>query len=141
MMEPTEPEIRIVIVEDDKALSEIYKTRLEAIGYKCFVSGDGLEALSIIEKVRPQLVLLDIMIPSLGGDKVLQVMRSADWGKNIKVLVISNLNEAAAPPGIRALGIEDYLVKANLSNDQIDKIVDNILKPIGQTDDVNALDN
>lgn len=135
------PFAKIVIVEDDVALADIYKTRLEAIGYQCFVSADGLDALSIIERERPNLVLLDIMIPKLAGDKLLQVMRSTEWGKTIKVLVISNLNEADAPPGIRAMGIEDYLVKANLSNDQIDRIVDNILKPKGQTEDINALNN
>jgi DNA-binding response OmpR family regulator len=127
---------KIVIVEDDAALADIYKTRLEAIGYICFVAKEGIEALSIIEKERPSLVLLDIMMPKLAGDQILQIMRSTDWGKDIKVLVISNLNEADAPAGIRQNGIEGYAVKANLSNDQLDALVDNILKPTDQTEDV-----
>ena len=60
-------------------------------------------------------------------------MRSTDWGDDIKVLIISNLNEAEAPAGLRELGIVDYLVKANLSDNQVDRIVGDILKPIGQT--------
>ncbi len=123
---------KIVIVEDDASLADIYKTRLEMIGYICFVAHDGLEALQIIEKERPSLVLLDIMLPKLAGDQILKVMRSTDWGKDIKVLVISNLNEVDAPEGIRAQGIEGYAVKANLTNDQIDQLVDNILKPADQ---------
>lgn len=128
---------KIVIVEDEVSLADIYKTRLELIGYQCFVATDGLEALVLIEKERPSLVLLDIMLPKLAGDQMLKVMRSTDWGKDIKVLVISNLNEADAPQGIRAQGIEGYAVKANLTNDQMDQLVDSILKPADQQEDIN----
>ncbi len=114
---------KIVIVEDEAALAEIYKTRLELLGYICFVAREGIEALAIIEKERPSLVLLDLMMPKLAGSQVLQIMRSNDWGKDIKVLVITNLNESEAPAGLRNFGIEDYVVKANLSDDQIDKLV------------------
>lgn len=120
---------KVVIVEDEVALADIYRTRLEALGYIVFVAHEGIEALSVIERERPSLVLLDIMMPKLAGDQVLQVMRGSDWGKDIKVLVISNLNEADAPPSLRQNGIEGYAVKANLSDDQIDQMVNNILKP------------
>jgi DNA-binding response OmpR family regulator len=131
---------KIVIVEDEAALADIYKTRLELLGYQCFVAHEGLEALASIERERPNLVLLDIMIPKLAGDRVLQIMRSTDWGKDIKVLIISNLNEADAPSDVRSQGIEGYAVKANLTNDQMDQLVDNILKPADQKEDIN-LDN
>lgn len=127
---------KIVIVEDNASLADIYKTRLELLGYVCSVAHEGLEALSLIEKERPSLVLLDLMLPKLAGDQILKVMRSTDWGKNIKVLVISNLNEADAPAGIRDQGIEGYAVKANLTDDQIDRLVDKILKPTNQQEDV-----
>ena len=120
---------KIVIVEDDASLAEIYKTRLELLGYICFVARDGIEALVVIEKERPSLVLLDIMLPKMSGDQILHVMRANSWGKDIKVLVISNLNEADAPAGLRDQRIEGYAVKANLSDDQIDQLVNNILKP------------
>lgn len=68
------------------------------------------------------------MIPDIAGSDVLKIMRGSDWGKDIKVLIISNLNEADAPVGLRELGIEGYAVKANLSNDQLDTIVSNILE-------------
>ena len=63
-------------------------------------------------------------------------MRESDWGKTIPVFIISNLNEVDAPMGLRSMGIEGYAVKANLSNDQLDKLVDNILKPEDQEDDI-----
>ncbi len=131
---------KIVIVEDNVALADVYKTRLELIGYICFVAYDGIEALALIEKERPSLILLDIMLPKLAGDVILKTIRATDWGKDIKVLIISNLNEADAPAGIREQGIEGYAVKANLSDDQLDQLVDRILKPTDQKEDVSALE-
>lgn len=127
---------KVVIVEDDVKLAEIYKVRLEILGYTCFAAYDGKEALAVIEKELPNLVLLDIMIPEIPGDKVLETMRANEWGKNIKVLIISNLNEADAPAGLRDKGIEGYAVKATLTDDQLDQLVDNILKPSDQEEDV-----
>lgn len=120
---------KIVIVEDNTDLATIYKTRLEIVGYKCLVAYDGEQALAMIEKERPHLVLLDLMVPKIAGDEILRRMRASDWGKDIKVHIISNLNEEQAPAGIRDFGIEGYSVKANLANDDIDNLVANILRP------------
>ena len=127
---------KVVIVEDNANLAEIYRLRLELLGYSCFTAYDGLEALSLIEHELPDLVLLDLMVPKVAGDQILATMRASDWGKNIKVLVISNLNEADAPAGLREQGIDGYAVKANLSNDQLDQLVDNILKPAYQEENI-----
>lgn len=136
MNEESNARLKIVIAEDNAALADIYKIRLELIGYECFVAYNGQMALEIIEKEKPALVLLDMMMPVLAGDEVLKRMRASDWGKDVRVFVISNLNEIDAPAGLRDLGIEGYVVKANLSNDDIDKLVDDILKPADQTEAV-----
>lgn len=120
---------KIIIVEDNSALADIYKTRLELLGYTCYVAYNGIIALYFIQKEKPDLVLLDLMIPDIPGGQVLETMRKSDWGKEIPVYVISNLNEADAPDNLRELGIEGYSVKANMTGDQIDKIVQNILYP------------
>lgn len=120
---------RIVIVEDNSSLAEIYKTRLELIGYECFLAYNGITGLYFIQKELPDLVLLDLMVPDIAGDQILARMRGSTWGKDIPVYIISNLNEADAPAGIRDLGITGYAVKANLSDDQIDQIVNKILRP------------
>jgi DNA-binding response OmpR family regulator len=127
---------KIVIVEDNIALAEIYKTRLELVGYACFAAYDGVAALQIIEHELPDLVLLDLMVPKIAGDQILAQMRASTWGKDIKVYIISNLNESDAPAGLRDLGIEGYAVKANLTNDQLDRTVDSILSNVGHSDDV-----
>ncbi len=128
-MEDTASSKKIIIVEDNASLAEIYKTRLELLGYTCYVAYNGIIALYFIQKELPDLVLLDLMIPDISGDQVLATMRKSSWGENIPVFVISNLNEADAPAGLRDLGIEGYAVKANLQNDQIDNIVKDILHP------------
>jgi CheY-like chemotaxis protein len=122
---------KIVIAEDNPSLNEIYKTRLELLGYTCFPAFDGEEALAIIERERPDLVLCDLMMPKVAGDQILARLRDTDWGKDIKVFIISNLSEADAPP-LREYGIEGYAVKANLSYDNIDQIVNKILRPSGK---------
>lgn len=124
---------KIVIVEDNVNLSEIYKTRLEILGYQVIVAHDGITALNLIQKEVPDLVLLDLMVPKIAGDQILETMRKSDWGRNIPVFIVSNLNESDAPAGIRGMGIEGYAVKANLSNDQLDQLVDSILTPPDQS--------
>jgi DNA-binding response OmpR family regulator len=120
---------KIVIVEDNQALADIYKTRLEMLGYTCFIGYNGITGLYFIQKEIPNLVLLDLMIPDIDGTEVLEKIRKSEWGKHIKVLVVSNLNESEASPKLRQLGIEEYVVKANISDDQIDQLVNNILRP------------
>jgi len=127
---------KLVIVEDNVSLSEIYKIRLEMLGLTCFTAYDGEEALQVIEKELPSLVLLDLMVPKIAGDQILTRMRASSWGKDIKVLIISNLDEADAPAGLRALGIEGYAVKMNLSNDQLDQLVLGIINSAEQPKDV-----
>ena len=137
MNPPSQPiSQKVVIVEDNTSLADIYKTRLELLGYTCFVAYDGQTALEVIQREVPNLVLLDLMVPKIAGDQILEIMRGSSWGKDIKVLIVSNLNEVDAPAGLRDKGIEGYDVKANLTNDQLDRLVDNILKPAGQTEDV-----
>ncbi len=127
-MEPSKPQ-KIVIIEDNADLAEIYKTRLEMLGYQCFVAVDGISGLYHVQSEKPDLVLLDLMVPNIAGDQILVKMRASDWGRNIPVYVISNLNEEDAPAGIRNLGIAGYSVKSELANDSIDKIVNSILRP------------
>jgi DNA-binding response OmpR family regulator len=139
-MDPNSSPLKVVIVEDNISLADIYKIRLELLGYRCFVAYNGQEALALIEKELPNLVLLDLMVPKIAGDQILATMRASEWGRDIKVLIVSNLNEADAPAGLRDQGIEGYAVKANLTNNMLDDLVNRILRPEGQKEDV-SLEN
>lgn len=121
---------RIILVEDDEMLAEIYQTRLELAGYSCKRANNGLAGLELIQKELPDLVLLDLMMPIMSGDDVLKAMRTSEWGKDIKVVILTNISEAEAPDGIQELGIESYIVKANLVNNQL---VETVKKVLGDT--------
>lgn len=129
--------LKVLIVEDNQDLAEIYKTRLEILGYKVLVAYDGQKALDLIRQEIPDLVLLDLMVPVVAGDEILKRIRQEDWSKYIKVQIISNLNEADAPAGLRDQGIEGFAVKANLSNSELDDLVDAILMPTNQDESSN----
>lgn len=133
-MDPANKPKTIVIVEDNRDLAEIYKTRLELLGYTCFTAYNGITGLYFIQKEIPDLVLLDLMIPDISGGEVVEKLRASDWGKAIKVLIISNLNESEAPANLRSLGIEDYIVKANMRDDTLDRAVAKILNPGAASD-------
>ena len=128
-MDPTQTPKKIIIVEDNAALAEIYKTRLELLGYTCFLAYNGITGLYFIQQEQPDLVLLDLMVPDIAGDQILAKMRASTWGKDIPVFIISNLNEEDAPAGLRAMGIAGYAVKVNMKDDDIDNIVNKILRP------------
>lgn len=119
--------MKIVLAEDDEMLAEIYQTRLELAGYECKRANNGLAGLELIQKELPDLVLLDLMMPMMSGDEVLQAMRKSDWGKSIKVIILTNISEAEAPDDIQELGIERYIVKANLVHDQLVETVKQVL--------------
>lgn len=118
---------KIVLVEDDAMLAEIYQTRLKLAGHICMVANDGLSGLLLIGKELPDLVLLDLMLPQLSGDDILRRMRATDWGKDIKAIFLTNISEAEAPDGLKELGFERYIVKANLANNQLAEIIDETL--------------
>lgn len=120
---------KILLVEDDAMLAEIYQTRLKLAGYDCLVANEGLSGLSLIEKELPDLVLLDLMLPNVSGDDILRQMRKTDWGKDIKAIFLTNISEAEAPEGLKELNFERYIVKANLANDQLVDIIRDTLEP------------
>lgn len=122
-MNPSTASAKIVIVEDNAALAEIYKTRLELLGHTVFIGYNGITGLYFIQSEQPDLVLLDLMIPDIAGDQVLRTMRASDWGKTIPAIIISNLNESEAAPDLRQLGIEDYVIKATMQDDTLDRLV------------------
>lgn len=114
---------RVVIAEDDQMLAEIYQTRLQLAGHECHVATDGLAALNLIHEQLPDLVLLDLMMPQLAGDEVLAKMRASDWGKDIKVIILTNISEAEAPESLKELSFERYIVKVNIEHNQLAEIV------------------
>jgi DNA-binding response OmpR family regulator len=108
-----------VVVEDDLMLAEIYQTSLQSAGHTCVVAYDGKTALTIIQQNNPDLVLLDLMLPEISGDEVLRQMRLSDWGKDVKVIITTNISEAEAPEILKTLKFERYIIKANTGPNEL----------------------
>ena len=120
--------IKIVLVEDDAMLAEIYQTRLNLAGYNCLVANDGVTGLSMLEKELPDLALLDLLLPEMSGDEILREMRKSNWGKDIKAIFLTNISESEAPEGLEDLNFERYIVKVDLQNNQLVEIVQQTLE-------------
>lgn len=111
--------VKIAIIEDDATISQMYRMKFEADGFDVRLASNGLIGVSLIESFRPDIILLDIQMPEMDGAEALRRIRSHAWGKTIPVIVLTNLGEEEAPREMRSLGIQGYIVKANLTPRQV----------------------
>lgn len=118
----------IAIVEDDQAIAEMYRLKFEADGYKVDTAGNGVLGLELIQKLKPDIVLLDIMMPEMSGDVMLEELRKTDWGKNIKVIVLTNVGNEEIPKTMEKNGVAAIVQKAYYTPSQVAKIVKDALK-------------
>ena len=114
---------KIAIIEDDQAISQMYRFKFEAEGYDVQTAENGKLGLELTESMKPDIILLDLMMPIMTGDEMLAKLRSTSWGKNIKVIILTNSGEEAAPPEIKKLGVEAYIVKAEMTPRQVAELV------------------
>jgi len=119
---------KVAIVEDDQAIREMYRIKFEAEGHQVFVAENGKRGLEIARTNQPDIILLDLMMPEMTGEQMLSVMRKTDWGKDIKVVVLTNVTKDEAAQGLDDLGVEDYIIKAFYTPQQVIDMVETILK-------------
>lgn len=131
------PQYKVVIVEDDKMLAEIYQTLLNANGFTALVANDGRAGADLIKAEQPDLVLLDLMLPELSGDMVLYEIRTNEPTKDTKVIMLTNISETEAPENLDKLNFSRYIVKANLVSNELPDICHEV---INQTPDQAAED-
>ena len=110
---------RILIIEDDEFISDVYQKKLALEGYSIDLARDGEEALRKIREQKPDLVLLDIMIPLKDGFQVLSDMRNDSSLSDIRVMVMSNLSQGKDIARAKELGAVDYIVKSNVGLPEI----------------------
>lgn len=115
--------IKIAIIEDDQAIAQMYRVKFEAEGYTVETAEDGATGLKLIELMTPDIVLLDIMMPVMTGDDMLEKLRATPWGKDVKVIMLTNMGEQEAPSKIKKLGVSNFIVKANMTPRQVAEIV------------------
>ena len=110
---------KIVIIEDETSISEMYKFKLEAEGYDVTTAANSWDGLVLVDKVRPDLLLLDIMMPYETGDVTLEKLRATEFGKNLKVIMMTNTEAQDASPTIKQLGIKRFVIKATMTPAQV----------------------
>ncbi len=114
---------KIAIIEDDAAISQMYRIKFEAEGYKVDTADNGFLGLKLIDEFEPDIVLLDLMMPQMNGDEMLKKLRSSKFGKDIKVVILTNMGESEAPDIIKQLGVSAFIVKANMTPRQVTELV------------------
>lgn len=122
-MRPNGTKYRILLVEDDTALADIYQLRLKAEGFDVQVCGDGEQALAHSLDFHPDLILLDIMMPKISGFDVLDILRQTPETAGVKVIVLTALTRPEDHEKARALGADEFMVKSQVVvSDIIDRI-------------------
>jgi DNA-binding response OmpR family regulator len=114
---------KIAIIEDDQAISQMYRIKFEAEGYTVETAENGKLGLQLIEHMRPDIVLLDLMMPIMSGEEMLARLRATQWGKNIKVIILTNKGEQEIPPEVKSLGVTSLILKANMTPRQVAELV------------------
>jgi len=118
-----EPKRTILVVEDEGLLRELMAEKLRFEGFDTIEASDGDEGLAVALKERPDLIVLDLLMPKMGGMEVLRHLREDEYGRSIPVIIVSNLSGKEDIAEGAEKGAVEYLIKANFS---LDEIVDKI---------------
>lgn len=118
---------KIAIIEDDLPIAHMYQLKLQKAGFDTVVAYNGKQGLEIIEKKQPDLVLLDIRMPVMSGDDMLEQLRATSWGGEIRVIILTNISKDEAPSKLRLLNVDRYIVKAHYTPQQVLAVVYDVL--------------
>jgi DNA-binding response OmpR family regulator len=114
---------KILLVEDDNALAEVYKSRLEIEGFDVNRVANGELALSTAVEFKPDLIVLDAMMPKINGFDVLDILRNTPETTNVRVIMLTALSQLKDKERAKELGADDYLVKSQVViSDVVDRI-------------------
>ncbi len=123
---------KILLVEDDAILVEMYQAKFELEGYTIEVATNGEESLAILATSKPDLILLDILMPKINGFHVLKEIKKQPQLRNIPVIFLTNLGEAEVDMNqelAQALGVHDYLIKSHHTPDEV---VEKVVRALAQ---------
>ncbi|MBO7664326.1 response regulator [Candidatus Saccharibacteria bacterium] len=118
---------KIMVVEDDEALREIYSIRITAEGYEVVSAGDGEEALAVAVKEKPDLILSDVMMPKISGFDMLDILRNTPETANIHVIMMTALSADDQRARGERLGCDRYLVKSQVGIEDVVNAIHEVL--------------
>lgn len=111
--------VKIAIIEDDPTISQMYLMKFEFEGFEAMWAKDGKMGVMMVEDIKPDLILLDLHMPEMDGTAALEQIREHDWGKEIPVIILTNVGKEEAPKKLEALGVHSYIVKADMTPRQV----------------------
>ncbi|CRH93514.1 sigma-54 dependent response regulator [Chlamydia trachomatis] len=123
---------KILLVEDDEVLASVYRARLEMEGFEVEEVHDGEKALSVAINFRPDLILLDVMMPKINGFDVLDILKNTPETMNIRIIMLTALSQEADRDRAEKLGVDDYLVKSQVV---IADVIERVKHHLGMDDD------
>lgn len=118
---------KIAIIEDEAAIRRMYAFKLKYANFTIVEAGDGEEGLIVVEKERPDLILLDLRMPRMTGEEMLRELRDKKWGQEIPVVILTNISRDEAPRTLWHLGISDFIVKSNATPQKIVECAERVL--------------
>lgn len=114
---------KILLVEDDVALAAVYRSRLELENFETYEVNNGEQALQAAREFKPDLILLDVMMPKISGFDVLDILRNTPETANVRVIMLTALSQGKDKERAEALGVDDYLVKSQVViGDVVDRV-------------------
>jgi two-component system chemotaxis family response regulator WspR len=119
---------KILIVEDDNFVAEVYFAKLKEMGYVALLAQNGKEGLDILQKEKIDLILLDILMPVMGGVEMLEEVRKHENWKNIPVILLTNVGEKDSIQKIRNMGVKDYLIKSHFTPAEVLEKIESVFK-------------
>ena len=122
-------DIKVTLIEDDHAIVQMYVMRFKLTGgFNVQVANDGVAGLALIQEFKPDIILLDMMMPKMSGIETLTRLRKLPHGRRYKVIALTNMKDEDTLAKVKSLGVEDYIIKAELSPSQIE---DHIRRALG----------
>lgn len=118
---------KIAIIEDDAAISGMYNAKLTASGYEVKVAENGEIGLKLIAEFRPDIVLLDLMMPVMNGLEVLQKLKDEPEFTRAKIVILSNMGDTETTAKIAGFKVDDRIIKAELTPAQVEERIKNLL--------------
>lgn len=122
---------KIAIIEDELAIAEMYQLKLKQEGFSVQIAENGQAGLVMCEQMKPDLILLDLMMPIMSGPQMLEKMRATDWGKDIPVIIITNLGQDQIAIDFKKLKVSAYIIKALYTPKQLLEEVKSTLSKTG----------
>lgn len=119
---------KVAIIEDDIAISQMYRLKFESENYEVQTADNGKLGLELVEEFKPDIILLDLMMPEMTGDQMLAELRKKPWGKDMVVIILTNMGEEEAPKSLKTLNVHSFIVKAEMTPRQVAERVKSALQ-------------